>query len=101
MGSPNAGIIGRICLVIGRETNGNCYTIPAGGLHLGRERGDILFPDDGYVSGLHCRLHEENGRLMITDVGSSNCTFIRITAPVTVTSGSMLLLGQQLFRAEY
>jgi hypothetical protein len=101
MGSPSAGIIGRICLIIGRETNGNCYAIPAGGLHLGRERGDILFPDDGYVSGLHCRLHEEAGRLMITDVGSSNGTFLRILAPATVPSGSMLLLGQQLFRAEF
>ncbi len=101
MGSPNAGLIGRICLIIGRETNGNCYTIPAGGLHLGRERGDILFPDDGYVSGLHCRLHEEAGRLMITDVGSSNGTFLRILVPSLVPSGSMLLLGQQLFRAEY
>jgi pSer/pThr/pTyr-binding forkhead associated (FHA) protein len=101
MGSPSTGIIGRICLIIGRETNGNCYTIPAGGLHLGRERGDILFPDDGYVSGLHCRLHEEAGRLMITDVGSSNGTFLRILGPSNVPSGSMLLLGQQLFRAEF
>lgn len=101
MGSPTPGYIGRICLVIGRETNGNCYAIPQGGMHLGRERGDILFPDDGYVSGLHCRLHEEGGRMMITDVGSSNGTFIRLTGPAQVPSGSMLLLGQQLFRVEY
>jgi pSer/pThr/pTyr-binding forkhead associated (FHA) protein len=101
MGSPNPGFVGRICLVIGRDTNGNCYPIPAGGLHLGRERGDILFPDDGYVSGLHCRLHEEGGRMFLTDVGSSNGTFIRLTAPVTIPSGSLLLLGQQLFRAEF
>ena len=102
MGSPAPNYIGRICLIIGRETNGNCYAIPQGGLHLGRERGDILFPDDGYVSGLHCRLHEENGRLMITDVGSSNGTFTRLAAGATpVPPGSMLLLGQQLFRVEY
>ncbi len=101
MGSPSPNYIGRICLIIGRETNGNCYPIPQGGLHLGRERGDILFPDDGYVSGLHCRLHEEGGRMMITDVGSSNGSFTRIAGPVQVPPGSMLLLGQQLFRVEY
>ena len=101
MGSPAPNYIGRICLIIGRETNGNCYAIPQGGLHLGRERGDILFPDDGYVSGLHCRLHEEGGRLMITDVGSSNGTFTRIAGLTAVPPGSMLLLGQQLFRVEF
>jgi pSer/pThr/pTyr-binding forkhead associated (FHA) protein len=101
MGSPIPNYVGRICLIIGRETNGNCYAIPQGGLHLGRERGDILFPDDGYVSGLHCRLHEEGGKMMITDVGSSNGTFTRLLGPAQVPSGSMLLLGQQLFRVEY
>ncbi|UJR81774.1 FHA domain-containing protein [Sandaracinus amylolyticus] len=101
MGSPSAGLVGRICLIIGRETAGNCYAIPATGLHLGRERGDILFPDDGYVSGLHCRLHEEGGRMLITDVGSSNGTFLRITGSVPVPSGSLLLMGQQLFRVEF
>ena len=101
MGSPSTGYLGRICLIIGRETNGNCYAIPTGGLHLGRERGDILFPDDGYVSGLHCRLHEEGGRMMLTDVGSSNGTFTRLTAPTMVPAGSMILLGQQLFRVEH
>jgi pSer/pThr/pTyr-binding forkhead associated (FHA) protein len=101
MGSPSAGLVGRICLVIGRQTTGNCYAIPASGLHLGRERGDILFPDDGYVSGLHCRLHEEGGRVMLTDVGSSNGTFLRLMGPTVVPSGSLLLMGQQLFRVEY
>lgn len=101
MGSPSAGLVGRICLIIGREATGNCYSIPAAGLHLGRERGDILFPDDGYVSGLHCRLHEEGGRMLLTDVGSSNGTFVRLDAPAQLPSGSLLLMGQQLFRAEY
>ena len=29
---------------------------PRHGIHIGRERGDVLFPEDGYVSGLHCRI---------------------------------------------
>ncbi len=101
MGSPREGLIGRICLVTGRDIHGNCYAIPADGLHLGRERGDILFPDDGYVSGLHARIHSEGGKIFLTDVGSSNGTFIRIKAEVSVPSGAMLLMGQQLFRIEY
>ncbi|GAB4216768.1 MAG: hypothetical protein OHK0013_43650 [Sandaracinaceae bacterium] len=101
MGSPNTGLAGRICLVTGRDTTGNCYPVPSHGLHLGRERGDILFPEDGYVSGLHCRLHEEGGRVFLTDVGSSNGTFLRVRGSQTIPSGSLLLMGQQLFRVEY
>jgi hypothetical protein len=101
MGSPREGLVGRICLVTGRETHGNCYAVPAEGLHLGRERGDILFPDDGYVSGLHARIHAEGGKVFLTDVGSSNGTFIRVAGQTPVASGNMLLMGQQLFRVEY
>lgn len=101
MGSPRDGLVGRICLVTGRDTHGNCYAIPAEGLHLGRERGDILFPDDGYVSGLHARIHAEGGKVFLTDVGSSNGTFIRIEGESSVESGDMVLMGQQLFRIEY
>ncbi len=101
MGSPAANYVGRICLLVGRETTGNCYPIPVGGMHLGRERGDILFPEDGYVSGLHARLHDEGGKMMLTDVGSSNGTFVRLGAPRVVAAGSLILMGQQLFRVEY
>lgn len=101
MGSPREGLVGRICLVTGRDTHGNAYAIPAEGLHLGRERGDILFPDDGYVSGLHARIHAEGGKVFLTDVGSSNGTFLRIRGEAPVPSGTMLLMGQQLFRLEY
>jgi pSer/pThr/pTyr-binding forkhead associated (FHA) protein len=101
MGSPNPGYIGRLSLVIGRATTGNSFPIPPTGLHLGRERGDLIFPEDGYVSGLHARIHGEQGRVYLTDVGSSNGTFLRATGQVSIRSGDLLLMGQQLFRAEY
>jgi pSer/pThr/pTyr-binding forkhead associated (FHA) protein len=101
MGSPNPGYIGRLSLVIGRSTTGNSFPIPPGGLHLGRERGDLIFPEDGYVSGLHARVHGEQGRVYLTDVGSSNGTFVRVNGQTAVRSGDLLLMGQQLFRAEY
>ncbi|HTA90789.1 MAG TPA: FHA domain-containing protein, partial [Polyangiaceae bacterium] len=55
-GSPAKGYIGRLALVIGRDTTGNSFPIPERGVHCGRERGDILFSEDGYVSGLHCSI---------------------------------------------
>jgi len=98
LGSPSKGYIGRIALVIGRETTGNAFPVPEGGIHLGRERGDVLFPEDGYVSGLHCRIGQEGGRVTLTDLGSSNGSFLRLREEVEVKSGDVLLMGQQLFR---
>jgi pSer/pThr/pTyr-binding forkhead associated (FHA) protein len=101
MGSPNPGFVGRLSLVIGRNTTANSFPIPSQGLHLGRERGDLIFPEDGYVSGLHARIHAEGGRVFLTDVGSSNGTFVRVKGKQAIRSGDLLLMGQQLFRAEY
>ncbi len=101
LGSPSRGYIGRLALVIGRDTTGNAFPVPETGVHLGRERGDILFSEDGYVSGLHCRVaREHDGHVYLTDVGSSNGTFIRLRAEYPLTPGDVLLMGQQLFRVD-
>lgn len=100
MGSPNPGYVGRLTLVIGRESTGNGYPIPPDGMHLGRERGDVIFPDDGYVSGLHCRVHYDGNGCVLTDVGSSNGTFVRVRGSRGVINGDLLLMGQQLFRVQ-
>jgi pSer/pThr/pTyr-binding forkhead associated (FHA) protein len=101
LGAPSKGYVGRIALVIGREETGNAFPVPEGGVHLGRERGDILFPEDGYVSGLHCRLSWDGQRLFLTDLGSSNGTFLRLTSEAEVRTGDVLLMGQQLFRVNF
>lgn len=101
MGSPNPGYLGRIALLVGRDTIANAYLIPPEGMHVGRERGDVVFPDDGYVSGLHCRLHADEGTTYLTDVGSSNGTFMRIDDERECQSGDLILMGQQLFRLQY
>jgi len=101
-GSPAKGYIGRLALVIGRDTTGNSFPIPERGVHCGRERGDILFSEDGYVSGLHCSIAKgPDGKIYLTDVGSSNGTFVRLRSERTVGATDILLMGQQLFRIDY
>ena len=101
-GSPAKGYIGRLALVVGRDTTGNAFPIPERGVHCGRERGDILFSEDGYVSGLHCRVARgPDGRVYITDVGSSNGSFVRLRGERGLSSGDILLMGQQLFRVDF
>ncbi len=101
LGSPRDGYVGRLALVIGRDTTGNAFPIPSGGVHCGRERGDILFSEDGYVSGLHCRIAPEaDGNIYLTDVGSSNGTFVRLSRDHVLAPSDILLMGQQLFRVD-
>jgi pSer/pThr/pTyr-binding forkhead associated (FHA) protein len=98
LGSPAKGYIGRLALIIGRDVVGNAFPMPETGIHLGRERGDVLFPEDGYVSGLHCRIAPVGGQVFLTDLGSSNGSFVRLMAETDVINGDVLLMGQQLFR---
>ncbi len=100
IGSPAKGYVGRIALLIGRETTGNAFPVPDSGLQLGRERGDVLFPEDGYVSGLHCHIGYTNGKTSITDLGSSNGSFYRLREETEISGGEVLLMGQQLFRVD-
>jgi pSer/pThr/pTyr-binding forkhead associated (FHA) protein len=101
LGSPSKGYVGRISLLTGRDTTGNAYPVPEHGIHIGRERGDILFPEDGYVSGLHCRVSWENRKASLTDLGSSNGTFSRLFKEREVHDNDVLLMGQQLFRVNF
>jgi pSer/pThr/pTyr-binding forkhead associated (FHA) protein len=98
MGAPVEGYVGRIAMVLGRKTSGTAFPVPETGLTLGRERGEVLFADDGYVSGLHCRISFEGGQVFLTDLGSSNGTFVRVRGTDRFASGEVLLMGQQLFR---
>lgn len=101
LGSPAKGYVGRISLLTGRDTTGNAYPVPEHGIHIGRERGDILFPEDGYVSGLHCLIGWDQNRAYLTDLGSSNGTFARLYSDREVRNNDVLLMGQQLFRVNF
>jgi len=97
-GADADGVVGTVALVVGRETVRPSHPVPERGLNLGRERGDVLFPEDGYVSGLHCHISYEDGDVWVTDLGSSNGTFVQLVGEAEISNGDVLLMGQQLFR---
>lgn len=101
IGTPNPGYWGRLSVVVGRDLDGPAFPLFDETAQLGRERGDILFPEDGYVSGAHCHLSVRDGRIYLKDLGSSNGTFLRVHDSRVVPSGSLMLMGQQLFRLAY
>jgi pSer/pThr/pTyr-binding forkhead associated (FHA) protein len=100
LGAPIEGLAGRLIAIVGRRSTGAAYTIPLRGLSIGRERGDVQFPEDGYVSGLHCRLTARDGEVLLTDLHSSNGTFLRLEREELIADGETLLMGQQLYRIQ-
>jgi pSer/pThr/pTyr-binding forkhead associated (FHA) protein len=101
IGTPNPGYWGRLSVVVGRDLDGPAFPLFDETADIGRERGNILFPEDGYVSGAHCQLSVREGRVFLKDLGSSNGTFLRVRESRVVPSGSLMLMGQQLFRVAY
>ena len=98
MGSPNPGYWGRLTVIIGNSVDGAAFPLLGENITLGRERGEINFPDDGYVSGLHARISIRDGRVFLSDLGSSNGTFVKVNTERTLGNDAYVLLGQQLFR---
>jgi pSer/pThr/pTyr-binding forkhead associated (FHA) protein len=67
---------------------------------IGREGNDINFPDDPFISGRHAQLQQTGGVLTVTDLGSRNGTFVRVTGEHQLKHGDYVFLGQQLLRVE-
>jgi hypothetical protein len=98
LGADPQGHAGRLVVVHTRHRTGDAFPIPKSGLLLGRERGEVRFPEDPFVSSTHCRLGVEGGAVWLTDLGSSNGTFLQLREPVEIGVGEILLVGLQLFR---
>lgn len=68
---------------------------------LGREGNDLNFPDDPFISGRHAEVTiGPDGVFTVTDTGSKNGTFVRISDEAPLVHGDYVFLGQQLLRVE-
>ncbi len=67
---------------------------------LGREEGDIVFRDDAFMSRRHAAVTWNGTRAQITDLGSSNGTFVRVEGATPLKHGDHVRMGDQLLRIE-
>jgi len=99
-GSKDPGYKLRMVQILEGGLRGAAFPLREGDHPLGREVGAITFPADGFVSGRHAVLRVTGDRLTVRDVGSSNGTFIRLSAPAFVDNNDQFLIGRQLLRVE-
>jgi hypothetical protein len=87
----------RLRLLDPPSRKGEVIPIPAE-VTVGRGGGcGIVLADDTYVSTLHARLYQQNGRAFVEDLGSTNGTFVngnQVTAPTRLRRGDQVQFGQ-------
>jgi pSer/pThr/pTyr-binding forkhead associated (FHA) protein len=71
-----------------------------GKVEIGREGGDMNFPNDPYISSRHLRVEMEGNAIRIVDLGSKNGTYLKISGETALAHGDYLFLGKQLLRVE-
>ncbi len=65
---------------------------------IGRQDGDIRFPEDVFLSPLHAKLSWERDTLVVRDLGSRNGTWVFLEEAHRLLDGDLLLIGSQVIR---
>jgi pSer/pThr/pTyr-binding forkhead associated (FHA) protein len=69
-------------------------------LVVGREEGDVTFPDDEFMSRRHAAVKRAGPRARLEDLNSSNGTFLRVRGDRELKSGDVMRFGDQILRLE-
>jgi hypothetical protein len=68
---------------------------------IGRtEAADMAFPRDGHMSGIHFQVQTTRDACIVTDLGSTNHTFVnqaQVTKPTVLRGGEQISAGQTVF----
>src|SRR4029453_10419416 len=89
----------KLILIRGEGVEGLSYQLNAEQHIVGRQ-GQLVFPDDPFVSPKHANLFYRNGKLVVRDEGSLNGVYIRVRGTVDIPAGDTFLAGEQLFRLD-
>ena len=100
LGSPASGHWGRLVCIGADGQDSQAWMLTTPEIYLGRDRGTICFPDDVFVSGSHCRLRRDGHSAKISDLSSTNGTYVESKGDFAAATGDLILLGQKLYRVD-
>jgi hypothetical protein len=99
-GSPPREPWGRLLVLVPNGGHRDVRNLNDKEVVLGREEGEIVFRDDAFMSRRHAAITWDGRRVQITDLGSSNGTFVRVAGPTSLKHGDHVRMGDQLLRIE-
>ncbi len=80
-------------------TPGKVFPLEGDILTIGREAGNAIIINDAEVSRKHTQFVLQGGKVIVTDLGSTNGTFVnnqRLTGQHILQSGEIISLGEQI-----
>lgn len=91
----------RLTLIRGEGGGDGLSYMLQGTEHLaGREDGQILFPEDTWLSPRHANFVYEGGQLIVRDENSLNGIYVRARGPISLGYGDTFICGEQVFRVD-
>lgn len=91
----------RVTQLLGGGGTGMVFCARENRVEIGRADADMNFPMDVYMSTQHASIEKTSeGRLMLTDRGSKNGTYLRIVGEQALQNGDYVFVGRQLLRVE-
>lgn len=87
----------KLILIRGEGVEGLAYQLNAE-QHVVGKSGQLVFPDDPFVSARHANFFYRNGALHVRDEGSTNGVYLRVKGSVDITADDHFLAGEQVFR---
>jgi pSer/pThr/pTyr-binding forkhead associated (FHA) protein len=101
-GTPLAPAWGKVVLVGRGGVRGDQFGLRGEKVVFGREAGDVLFPNDPFVSRQHARLRLElvgpTMAVFLEDLNSANGTYIRIRGSAQLQHKDTFRIGDQIIR---
>ncbi len=89
----------KLILIRGEGMDGLSFHLKADQHIVGRN-GQLVFPDDPFISPKHANFFYRDGRLVVRDEGSLNGVYLRVRGTVELVPGDQFLAGEQLFRLD-
>jgi pSer/pThr/pTyr-binding forkhead associated (FHA) protein len=101
-GSPATQRRARLCQRTVEGVARDVYHLVGNETTIGREIGDIVFTSDPFMSRRHATLNwdESTQGYVLSDLNSSNGTYLAIREDVRLEHGDFIRLGQHLFRVD-
>jgi pSer/pThr/pTyr-binding forkhead associated (FHA) protein len=102
MGSmtPSADIASLTQLRTDGSTRDVIQLSPGRDVHIGRERGDWIFPYDPSMSAQHATVRSEDADFVLVDDHSRNGVAVAARGAMTLQHGSRIMVGDKLMRIE-
>lgn len=89
----------KLILIRGEGVEGLSYQLNAE-QHVVGKAGQLVFPDDPFVSPKHANFFYRNGTLCVKDEGSLNGVYLRVRGSVDIKPEDYFLAGEQVFRVD-